>query len=59
MYWHQVLCVVLPRKRETFVAATTTITIRTSITIRNLSAEAGADISHTHHNFKFLDKFLE
>ena len=49
--WHSVLCVVLPSLRETFVAATKTITAGTSFTIRDLSAEGGAEMSHTHHNF--------
>ena len=49
--WHPVLCVVLPSIRETFVAATKTITAGTLFTIRDLSAEGGAEMSHTHLNF--------
>ena len=49
--WHPVLCVVLPSLRETFVAATKTITAGTSFTIRDLSAEGGTEMSHTHLNF--------
>ena len=49
--WHPVLCVVLPSVRETFVAATRTITHGTRFAIRDLSAEGGSELSHTHLNF--------
>ena len=48
--WHPELCVVLPSIRETFVAATKMITAGTSFTIRDLSAEGGAEMSNTHLN---------
>ena len=48
--WQPVLYVVLPRIREIFVAVTKTIMAGTSFTIRNLSAEVGAEMSHTHLN---------
>ena len=59
--WHPVLCVVLPSVRETFVAATKTITAGTSFTIRDLSAEGGAEMSHTHLNFsvKFPERMWD
>ena len=49
--WHPVLCVVLPSVRETFVAATRMITYGTRFAIRDLSAEGGSELSHTHLNF--------
>ena len=55
--WHPLLCVVLPSVRETFVAPTKTITAGTHLTIRDLSAEGNAEMSHTHLNFSF--KFPE
>ena len=49
--WHPVLCVVLPSVRETFVSVIKTITAGTRFSIRDLSAEGGADLCHTHINF--------
>ena len=49
--WYLILCVVLPSVRETFVAATRTIMHGTCFAIRDLSAEGGSELSHTHLNF--------
>ena len=59
--WHPVLCVVLPSVRETFVAATKTIMAGTHFTIRDLSAEGGAEMSHNHLNFsvKFPERMWD
>ena len=49
--WYPVLCVVLPSVRETFLAATRTITNGTRFAVRDLSAEGGLELGHTHLNF--------
>ena len=49
--WHPVLCMVLPSVCETFVAAMRTITHGTRFAIRDLSAEGGSELRHTHLNF--------
>ena len=49
--WHPVLCVVLPSVRETFLAATRTITSGTRFAVRDLSGDGGWELGHTHLNF--------
>lgn len=49
--WHPVLCVVLPSVRETFLAATRTITSGTRFAVRDLSGDGGMELGHTHLNF--------
>ena len=51
------LCVVLPSVWEIFLAAIKTISASTHFTIHDLSAEGGAEMSHTHLNFS--DRFPE